>query len=159
MKVVKITVKVDSAERRFLVDLEFPLVINFSSLFSLSSRFSGCPVGEGITPVVAMVDVVVVDAVVAMVDVVAVDAVVVSGIVVVVMYCSQLEILNEDSFANISTSQVLNSSSQTPYSRLSLISHKAKNVSLPTFSVSSKISYSVKSNEFGILEWVSRFCY
>ena len=147
MKVVKITVKVDSAERRFLVDLEFPLVINFSSLFSLSSRFSGCPVGEGITPVVAMVDVVVV------------DAVVVSGIVVVVMYCSQLEILNEDSFANISTSQVLNSSSQTPYSRLSLISHKAKNVSLPTFSVSSKISYSVKSNEFGILEWVSRFCY
>ena len=147
MKVVKITVKVDSAERRFLVDLEFPLVINFSSLFSLSSRFSGCPVGEGITPVVAMVDVVVV------------DAVVVSGIVVVVMYCSQLEILNEDSFANISTSQVLNSSSQTPYSRLSLISHKAKNVSLPTFSVSSKISYSVKLNEFGILEWVSRFCY
>ena len=150
MKVVKITVKVDSAERRFLVDLEFPLVINFSFVFSLSSRFSGSPVGEGITPVVAMV---------AVVAVVAVDAVVVSGDVVVVIYCSQLEILNEDSFANISTSQDLNSSSQTPYSRLSLISHRAKNVSLPTFSVSSIISYSVNSNEFGILEWVSRFCY
>ena len=147
MKVVKITAKVDSAERRFLVDLEFPLVINFSFVFSLSSRFSGSPVGEGITPVVAMV------------AVVAVDAVVVSGDVVVVIYCSQLEILNEDSFANISTSQDLNSSSQTPYSRLSLISHRAKNVSLPTFSVSSIISYSVNSNEFGILEWVSRFCY
>ena len=141
MKVVKITVKVDSAERRFLVDLEFPLVINFSFVFSLSSRFSGSPVGEGITPVVAR------------------DAVVVTGSVVVVIYCSQLETLNEDSFANISTSQDLNSSSQTPYSRLSLISHRAKNVSLPTFSVSSIISYSVNSNEFGILEWVSRFCY
>ena len=141
MKVVKITAKVDSAERRFLVDLEFPLVINFSFVFSLSSRFSGSPVGEGITPVVAR------------------DAVVVTGSVVVVIYCSQLETLNEDSFANISTSQDLNSSSQTPYSRLSLISHRAKNVSLPTFSVSSIISYSVNSNEFGILEWVSRFCY
>ena len=140
MKVVKITVKVDSAERRFLVDLEFPLVINFSSVFCLSSRFSGSPVGEGITPVVAMV------------AVVAVDAVVVSGNVVVVIYCSQLEILNEDSFANISTSQDLNSSSQTPYSRLSLISHRAKNVSSPTFSESSIISFSVNSNEFGILE-------
>ena len=121
MKVVKITVKVDSASRRFLDGCNLLFVLDFFG-FSLSSEFSGSPVGEGITPVVAIV------AVVAVV-VVAILAVVVAGSVVVVMYCSQLEILNEDSFAKSSTSQDLNSSSQTPYSILSLISHRAKNVS------------------------------
>jgi len=124
MKVVKITVKVDSASRRFLDDCNLLFVLDFFG-FSLRSRLSSSPVGEGITPVVAIVAVVAVVAVV----VVAILAVVVSGSVVVVMYCSQLEILNEDSFAKSSTSQDLNSSSQTPYSILSLISHRAKNVS------------------------------
>ena len=119
---MKITVKVDSASRRFLDDCDLLFVLDF---FGFSLKFSGSPVGEGITPVVAIVAVVAVVAVV----VVAVLAVVVSGSVVVVMYCSQLEILNEDSFAKSSTSQDLNSSSQTPYSILSLISHRAKNVS------------------------------